>query len=85
MYPNANVSPMMAGANVPPNVHPTMMAGANVPPPMVAGVMEEPMPYYAAPAFGYGMPAPRKHGHGFVLIVMLFILLIIVGSSFPKC
>lgn len=73
MYANSNIPPtMMAGANVPPNIPPTMMAG----------VMDGPMPYYTAPAYGYAAPT---HGHGFILIVVLFILLIIVGSSFPKC
>ncbi|WP_417901003.1 YjcZ family sporulation protein [Bacillus sp. CSS-39] len=42
------------------------------------------MPHYAAPAYGYGCPAPC-HGNTFLLIVVLFILLIIVGCSFPKC
>ncbi|MCK0469855.1 YjcZ family sporulation protein [Halalkalibacter sp. APA_J-10(15)] len=37
---------------------------------------------YAAPSYGYAAPAQKS---GFVLIVVLFILLIIVGSSFPKC
>ncbi|AST94186.1 YjcZ family sporulation protein [Sutcliffiella sp. NC1] len=43
---------------------------------------------YAAPAYGYGCGpvAPAcGYGHGFLLIVVLFILLIIVGCSFPKC
>ncbi|WP_275980275.1 YjcZ family sporulation protein [Halalkalibacter alkaliphilus] len=75
MYGNANIPPnMMAGANVPPNI----------PPSMVAGVMDTPMPYSAAPVYGYGYTAPTR-GHGFILIVVLFILLIIVGCSFPKC
>ncbi|WP_148296548.1 YjcZ family sporulation protein [Halalkalibacter hemicellulosilyticus] len=42
------------------------------------------MPYYGAPSYGYGYAEPAKKS-GFVLIVVLFILLIIVGSSFPKC
>ncbi|MCL7747508.1 YjcZ family sporulation protein [Halalkalibacter sp. MEB205] len=42
------------------------------------------MPYSAAPVYGYGYTAPTR-GHGFILIVVLFILLIIVGCSFPKC
>ncbi|GAE32575.1 hypothetical protein JCM9152_4112 [Halalkalibacter hemicellulosilyticusJCM 9152] len=75
MYDYANMPPnMMAGANVPPNVPPTMVAGA----------MDAPMPYYGAPSYGYGYAEPAKKS-GFVLIVVLFILLIIVGSSFPKC
>lgn len=74
MYANVNAPPnMVAGVNVPPNV-----------PPMVAGVMDAPMPHYTAPAYGYGCPAP-SHGNAFLLIVVLFILLIIVGCSFPKC
>lgn len=80
---------MYANVNVPPNIPPTMMAGANVPPnippTMVAGVMDAPMPYYTAPAYGYGYTAPTRGHGGFILIVVLFILLIIVGCSFPKC
>ncbi|WP_139187905.1 YjcZ family sporulation protein [Bacillus tuaregi] len=44
------------------------------------------MPTYTAPAYGYGCPAPRNDD--FILIVVLFILLIIVGASFygySKC
>jgi uncharacterized protein (TIGR01732 family) len=80
MYANVNAPPnMVAGINAP-------IAAPNVPvPQMVAGVMDAPpMPHYTAPAYGYGCPAPT-HGHGFLLIVVLFILLIIVGCSFPKC
>ncbi|EDL64218.1 hypothetical protein BSG1_19979 [Bacillus sp. SG-1] len=41
-------------------------------------------PAYTAPGYGYCAPA-RGYGD-FVLIVVLFILLIIVGASFvPKC
>ncbi|WP_409254263.1 YjcZ family sporulation protein [Bacillus sp. SCS-153A] len=41
-------------------------------------------PAYTAPGYGYCTPA-RGYGD-FVLIVVLFILLIIVGASFvPKC
>ncbi|MFE7060762.1 YjcZ family sporulation protein [Sutcliffiella sp. NPDC057660] len=81
MYANVNAPPnMVAGINAPPNIP--------VPAPqMVAGVMEAPvmpMPHYAAPAYGYGCHAPC-HGNTFLLIVVLFILLIIVGCSFPKC
>lgn len=78
MYANVNAPHhMVAGINAPPNIP--------VPAPqMVAGVMEAPMPHYAAPAYGYGCHAPR-HGNTFLLIVVLFILLIIVGCSFPKC
>lgn len=79
MYANVNAPPnMVAGINAPPNIP----APA---PQMVAGVMDAaPMPHYAAPAYGYGCPAPC-HGNAFLLIVVLFILLIIVGCSFPKC
>lgn len=67
-------------ANVPPN----MMAGANVPPTMVAGAMDT-MPHYGAPvAYGYGcgVPAAPTHGSGFLLILVLFILLVIIGTSY---
>ena len=58
-----------------------MVAGANMPP-MVAGVSD--MPY--APVYGYGYgPTHGGLGNSFLLIVVLFILLIIVGCSFPKC
>ncbi|WVX84446.1 YjcZ family sporulation protein [Niallia oryzisoli] len=45
------------------------------------------MPTYSAPAYGYDCLTPAYgygcHGHyNFVLIVVLFILLIIVGASF---
>jgi uncharacterized protein (TIGR01732 family) len=60
-------NPHMAGANMP------HVAGANVPHQPV-------MPYsYAAPAYGYC--APNYGCNTFVLIVVLFILLIIVGAS----
>ncbi|MGM0846744.1 MAG: YjcZ family sporulation protein [Bacillota bacterium] len=43
-------------------------------------------PAYTAPAYGYCEPAPARGYGDFVLIVVLFILLIIVGASFvPKC
>ena len=70
MYAN-NVPPMVAGANMPSNV-----------PPMVAGVMDTPMPCYG---YGPAVVAPAHGGNTFLLIVVLFILLIIVGCSFPKC
>ncbi|WP_317889861.1 YjcZ family sporulation protein [Sutcliffiella deserti] len=77
MYANVNAPPnMVAGVNVP-------YPGENVPP-MVAGAMEAPMPHYADHAYGYGCPAPTQ-GNVFLLIVVLFILLIIIGCSFPKC
>lgn len=77
MYPNLNAPPTL-GANVPPNV-----------PPNVA-----PMPTYTAPVYDYGHPTPvYSYGcpiyrNDFLLIVVLFILLIIVGAScygFSKC
>lgn len=62
---------MYANVNAAPNVAPVM--GANVSPAT-----------YAAPAYGYAAPA-RGYGD-FVLIVVLFILLIIVGACYiPKC
>jgi uncharacterized protein (TIGR01732 family) len=73
MYSNLNAPPTL-GANVPPNV--------------------APMPTYTAPAYGYGCPAPvysyscPNDRNDFILIVVLFILLIIVGASFygySKC
>ncbi|MBM7618500.1 uncharacterized protein (TIGR01732 family) [Bacillus tianshenii] len=74
---------MYANVNAPPNVPA---------PQMVAGVMEAPamampmqMPTYTAPAYGYGCHTPCHHGSAFLLIIVLFILLIIVGCSFPKC
>ena len=87
MYNNVNVAPMM-GANMPfhhENVAPMM--GANMPfhHENVAPVMGANMPFqpemscgYAAPAYGYCYPS--RGNDCFVLIVVLFILLIIVGS-----
>ncbi|KAA9028647.1 YjcZ family sporulation protein [Niallia endozanthoxylica] len=46
------------------------------------------MPSYTAPAYGYGYCAPTCQNNDFILIVVLFILLIIVGASFycgSKC
>ncbi|WP_205536706.1 YjcZ family sporulation protein [Bacillus sp. Y1] len=47
------------------------------------------MPTYTAPAFDYGYAYPVCHDNrnDFILIVVLFILLIIVGASFcySKC
>lgn len=73
MYPNLN-APLTPGANLPPNV--------------------APMPTYTAPAYDYGCAYPAysyacpTYRNDFVLIVVLFILLIIVGASFychDKC
>nr|WP_306663959.1 YjcZ family sporulation protein [Robertmurraya korlensis] len=63
---------MYSNLNAPPTL------GANVPPNVA------PMPTYTAPAYSYGCPTYRND---FVLIVVLFILLIIVGASFcySKC
>jgi uncharacterized protein (TIGR01732 family) len=67
MYSNLNAAPTL-GANMPPNV--------------------APMPTYTAPAYDYGCAYPvYSHGcpeyrNDFILIVVLFILLIIVGASF---
>ncbi|MBM6617846.1 YjcZ family sporulation protein [Bacillus sp. RD4P76] len=48
--------------------------GANVPP----------QPTYLAPSYGYACPAPSNDT--FILIVVLFILLIIIGACYyPKC
>ncbi|MGG7621270.1 YjcZ family sporulation protein [Bacillus coreaensis] len=47
------------------------------------------MPTYTAPAFdyGYAYPVCPDNRNDFILIVVLFILLIIVGASFcySKC
>lgn len=75
MYSNLNAPPTL-GANVPPNMAPNMA-------PNVA-----PMPAYTAPAYdcGYGYAAPiysygcPTYRNDFILIVVLFILLIIVGA-----
>ncbi|MEC1639967.1 YjcZ family sporulation protein [Schinkia azotoformans] len=73
MYSNLNAPPTL-GANIAPNV--------------------APMPTYTAPAYGYGCPAPvYSYGcpiyrNDFILVVVLFILLIIVGAScysYIKC
>lgn len=77
MYSNLNAPPTL-GANVPPNVAPNVA----------------PMPTYTAPAYDYGCPSPvysygcPSYQNDFVLIVVLFILLIIVGATcfaFSKC
>jgi uncharacterized protein (TIGR01732 family) len=69
------------GANFAPNMAP------NMPPNIAPNVA--PMPTYTAPAYGYACPAPvccPSYGNDFILIVVLFILLIIVGASFYcKC
>jgi uncharacterized protein (TIGR01732 family) len=63
-----------------PNLNAPPTLGANVPP-NVAPMM----PTYTAPAYSYECPS---YGNDFILIVVLFILLIIVGASFcgfSKC
>ena len=68
MEANVNAAPYM-GANV--NAAPVVM-GANVPP----------QPTYVSPGYGYACPVPCHNP--FVLIVVLFILLIIVGAYYCK-
>lgn len=72
MFDNVN-APLTLGANVPPNM------------PLTAA----PMPTYTAPAYGYGAPVYGGDcRNDFVLIVVLFILLIIVGAcvyGFSHC
>nr|WP_096157059.1 MULTISPECIES: YjcZ family sporulation protein [Bacillus] len=43
------------------------------------------MPFAPAYGYGYGGQTHSGFGNSFLLIVVLFILLIIVGCSFPKC
>lgn len=84
MYANVNAPPhMVAGINAPPNIPvpaPQMVAGVTEAP-----IMAMPLPTYTAPAYGYGYHHAPCHGNAFLLIIVLFILLIIVGCSFPKC
>lgn len=56
--------------------------GANVPPVLGANIPPQPI-YQAAPAFCYAAPVNRCND--FVLIVVLFILLIIVGATLCVC
>ncbi len=85
MYANVNAAPFMgAHANVAPsmmdNVAPSMMD--NIPP--VMGAYDQ--PHHTAPFYGYGHCPPTRGYDNFVLIVVLFILLIIVGAyGFTKC
>jgi uncharacterized protein (TIGR01732 family) len=74
MYSNLNAPPTLS-ANVPPNAPPNLA----------------PMPAYTSPAYSYGAPysydCPNNR-NDFILIVVLFILLIIVGAGFycgSKC
>ncbi|WP_152600690.1 YjcZ family sporulation protein [Pontibacillus yanchengensis] len=50
---------------------------ANVNAPLTMGANMPPQPSYVSPAYGYG---PCRNTDTFVLIVVLFILLIIVGA-----
>ncbi len=72
MYGFENNAPHVGGA----------MANA----PHVGGMANAPHPVmtsYVAPAYGYCAPS---YGNTFVLVVVLFILLIIIGASFyGKC
>lgn len=77
MYSNLNAPPNLS-PNIAPNVAPNVA----------------PMPTYTAPAYDYGYSAPvysygcPTYRNEFILIVVLFILLIIVGASvygFCKC
>ncbi|KKI90862.1 hypothetical protein WQ54_18210 [Bacillus sp. SA1-12] len=57
------------------------VAGAMANAPHVAGVANAPhpvMPSYVAPAYGYCAPS---YCNTFVLVVVLFILLIIIGAT----
>lgn len=67
MYANVNASPTQ-GANVPPqpNTSPAFFMNAPY------------FPTYTAPAYSYCGPTYQKND--FVLVVVLFILLIIVGA-----
>lgn len=61
-----------------------MYSNVNAPPTLGANV--PPLATYTAPAYGYGCPPHRIDD--FILIVVLFILLIIVGAcgyNFNKC
>jgi uncharacterized protein (TIGR01732 family) len=80
MFRNENMPPVM-GANVPPQA----VMGANMPPQAVMGASMPPQqPYcFEAPAYGYAAPVNRCDD--FVLIVILFILLIIVGATLCLC
>ena len=63
---------MYANVNAPPTV------GANVPPqPTASPTFVQSFPTYTAPAYSYACPTYQNNN--FVLIVVLFILLIIVG------
>ncbi|MBE4908492.1 YjcZ family sporulation protein [Bacillus luteolus] len=64
------------------NAAPYMGANVNAAP--VLGANVPPQPTMIAPSYGYTCPTPCNNT--FVLIVVLFILLIIVGTCYyPKC
>jgi uncharacterized protein (TIGR01732 family) len=66
------------------NVNAASYLGANVNAAPVLGANVPPQPTYIAPSYGYACPVPCYDS--FVLIVVLFILLIIVGACYiPKC
>jgi uncharacterized protein (TIGR01732 family) len=82
MFRKEKIPPVM-GANVSPP--PQAVMGANVPPPQpqaVMGMGVAPQPY-CFPVFAYAAPVNRCND--FVLIVVLFILLIIVGAYYCFC
>ncbi|MFC0470129.1 YjcZ family sporulation protein [Halalkalibacter kiskunsagensis] len=79
MYPNVN-APFAMGANV--NAPFTMGAAENMP--FTMGEASPYQPYHYSPVMGYS--APSRCYDSFILIVVLFILLIIVGAgSYSKC
>ncbi|WLR51924.1 YjcZ family sporulation protein [Bacillus tianshenii] len=65
------------------NVNAPLTMGANVNAAPVAGAYAPMMPSYVSPSYGYAAPAPNCDT--FVLIVVLFILLIIVGACCFPC
>lgn len=88
MYSNLNVPPTL-GANVPPNMAPNM-APMPAPMPVYTAPAYDCGYEYAAPAFecGYGYGAPvccPTYRNEFILVVVLFILLIIIGACFYDC
>ncbi|WP_283244063.1 YjcZ family sporulation protein [Bacillus suaedaesalsae] len=66
------------------NINAAPIMGANVNAAPVMGANVPPQPTYLAPSYGYACPAPSNDT--FILIVVLFILLIIIGACYyPKC
>jgi uncharacterized protein (TIGR01732 family) len=79
MGANVNMAPVMGAYE---NMAPVMGAYENMAP--VMGENIPPQPTQMAPSYGYACPVPSNDT--FVLIVVLFILLIIIGTCyFPKC